>query len=92
MEGLVCRRYLLASDGATLYVALQGTKSGRDLVTDFNFWLRPIWDQDSPDLQERLVRMPERTNSPSAVSMYGQDVKIGPEGSWSRRTHYAQQL
>ena len=46
-----CCRYVLASACDALYVALQGTKSGTDLLTDLNFWFNPVWE----DADEQLL-------------------------------------
>jgi len=41
----VVHRYLLASSDHSLFVGLIGTKFGKDILTDFNFWQRP-WDEE----------------------------------------------
>ena len=46
-----CCRYVLASARDALYVALQGTKSGTDVLTDLNFWFNPVWE----DADEQLL-------------------------------------
>lgn len=47
----LCCRYVLGSACDALYVALQGTKSGTDLLTDLNFWFNPVWE----DADEQLL-------------------------------------
>ena len=42
---------MLGSACDALYVALQGTKSGTDLLTDLNFWFNPVWE----DADEQLL-------------------------------------
>lgn len=52
---IVISRYILGSARDGLYVALQGTKHGRDLVTDLNFRFNPIWDDADEQLPQPLV-------------------------------------
>lgn len=50
----VQHRYVLASGRDALYVALQGTKTGRDLFTDLNFWFSSVWDEDDAQSAHQL--------------------------------------
>lgn len=47
---------MLASGRDVLYVALQGTKTGKDLFTDLNFWYNPVWDEEDAPSAHQLVR------------------------------------
>ncbi len=57
-------------------MALQGTKTGRDLVTDLNFWLRPIWDQDTAELPEQLVSAASLTPFCLLASAYPDSLSL----------------
>lgn len=45
-QGWCRRRYLLAEAGDALVVTFMGTKQRRDLLTNANLILEPVWPED----------------------------------------------